>query len=406
MAAQQVRRIKVPPKGEPTELALKTGASYRVVLAYPRVYALVVPDENFRHDRCVWLPEHEDPTPGEDNEPHDSARPELSPGLELAVATWKQAMDYPERQLLVAGHTDASGDSAYNRDLSEHRAEQVRLYLTGAHDEWGAHASEHGEVDDLQAVLHWISASFEFDCDPGKIDNLWGPNTEAGLAAFRAWYARRLNREAPSDPKATPQDWAAVSESYDRALMRSLGIDKSQLASARAALQWRFGDKVLACGESWPSRAPETGSAAENRRVEVLFAEPEDLPDALFAGSEGAALYDNPRYRWEWLKADQLPLPKGAVIRNDVHLLLLSNSGRHALADCALTLHTPRGPREARSDAEGQFKVLNVTPGYHELTVQYAGETFKTRVPTSSAGTGPFYHRVSGARLAQGGSPS
>jgi outer membrane protein OmpA-like peptidoglycan-associated protein len=37
--------------------------------------------------------------------------------------------DWPEAQVEIAGHTDASGEDAYNQHLSEKRAESVRTYL-------------------------------------------------------------------------------------------------------------------------------------------------------------------------------------------------------------------------------------------------------------------------------------
>ena len=39
-------------------------------------------------------------------------------------------LSYPQIRLEVAGHTDSSGDDAYNLDLSQRRAEAVRTYLT------------------------------------------------------------------------------------------------------------------------------------------------------------------------------------------------------------------------------------------------------------------------------------
>ena len=51
-------------------------------------------------------------------------------------------LNFPEIRLEVAGHTDSSGDDAYNLDLSQQRSEAVRSYLTskGVHTEvLGAH---------------------------------------------------------------------------------------------------------------------------------------------------------------------------------------------------------------------------------------------------------------------------
>ena len=41
----------------------------------------------------------------------------------------RSLLNYPELRLEVAGHTDSSGDDAYNLDLSQRRSEAVRTYL-------------------------------------------------------------------------------------------------------------------------------------------------------------------------------------------------------------------------------------------------------------------------------------
>ena len=51
----------------------------------------------------------------------------LKPGAEKTMERLAGFLsDYPERHLLIEGHTDARGDDAYNRDLSKRRANAVR----------------------------------------------------------------------------------------------------------------------------------------------------------------------------------------------------------------------------------------------------------------------------------------
>jgi outer membrane protein OmpA-like peptidoglycan-associated protein len=38
---------------------------------------------------------------------------------------------YPDRRVLIEGHTDNVGDAGYNQGLSQRRAETVQSYLTG-----------------------------------------------------------------------------------------------------------------------------------------------------------------------------------------------------------------------------------------------------------------------------------
>ena len=60
----------------------------------------------------------------------DSARikPEFEPVLDVAV---QELRDSPDVRVEVAGHTDSTGDEAYNQGLSERRAASVVEYLVG-----------------------------------------------------------------------------------------------------------------------------------------------------------------------------------------------------------------------------------------------------------------------------------
>ena len=53
-------------------------------------------------------------------------KPEARPSLDKVVAVLKS---YPKSTATVEGHTDSKGDDAYNRKLSERRAESVRKWL-------------------------------------------------------------------------------------------------------------------------------------------------------------------------------------------------------------------------------------------------------------------------------------
>lgn len=60
----------------------------------------------------------------------DTASDQLKPGAERAIDRLADFLDqHPERRLLIEGHTDSRGTDAYNRDLSERRAEAVARAL-------------------------------------------------------------------------------------------------------------------------------------------------------------------------------------------------------------------------------------------------------------------------------------
>ncbi|MEM8800002.1 MAG: OmpA family protein [Pseudomonadota bacterium] len=57
--------------------------------------------------------------------------PSSMPTLKEMAAYLKSA---PEQKILIVGHTDNVGDMAYNRELSEKRAQAVRAHLASEHD--------------------------------------------------------------------------------------------------------------------------------------------------------------------------------------------------------------------------------------------------------------------------------
>jgi outer membrane protein OmpA-like peptidoglycan-associated protein len=57
----------------------------------------------------------------------DTAQSTLKPGAGSTVDRLAQFMrDYPDRQVMIEGHTDARGSDEFNRSLSERRANAVR----------------------------------------------------------------------------------------------------------------------------------------------------------------------------------------------------------------------------------------------------------------------------------------
>ena len=75
----------------------------------------------------------------------DQLRAESSGVLDEAASTLNT--EYPQAQVEVAGHTDDTGDEAYNQDLSQRRAEAVRQYLiTQGVDESRLTAVGYGEA--------------------------------------------------------------------------------------------------------------------------------------------------------------------------------------------------------------------------------------------------------------------
>ena len=63
----------------------------------------------------------------------DTAEAQLKPGANATIEQLAEFMnEYPDRRLLIEGHTDSRGDEAYNQNLSKQRADAVRNALLSA----------------------------------------------------------------------------------------------------------------------------------------------------------------------------------------------------------------------------------------------------------------------------------
>src|SRR5262249_5995535 len=88
---------------------------------------------------------------------YDSARLTEEAGVQLQpLGRALQSRELLPYRFLIAGHTDASGDPAYNRSLSLKRAATVRAYL-----------SETYGVDPLRLVIHgWGQSRLKYPANP------------------------------------------------------------------------------------------------------------------------------------------------------------------------------------------------------------------------------------------------
>lgn len=63
----------------------------------------------------------------------DTAEAQLKPGANATIEQLAEFMnEYPDRRLLIEGHTDSRGDESYNQTLSRQRADAVRNALLSA----------------------------------------------------------------------------------------------------------------------------------------------------------------------------------------------------------------------------------------------------------------------------------
>lgn len=286
---------RVRPQLSPYLVELVHDDSYRdqasFIVVPPTVEILAVGDQNFATDREVMLP-----APSVEAE----ASGDLADGIALTAGLLAHLRDLGEdRQVLIAGHTDAAGSDSHNLGLSERRAENVQMFCAGERDDWAAHSHDNATVADGQEVLRWIEQRFGWPCDPGPVDNQEGPQTAAGRDGFRARYAHEFDGEAGSGDAFVLADWQAFFDLYEQDLAARLGVAVDELAGVRERLVF-CDPPILACGEHWPeSGLDRAAPSRDDRRVELLCFHPEELPDPIGGDDPpGASIYTPGAYRW------------------------------------------------------------------------------------------------------------
>jgi len=277
--------LRPPLKELAAGLTLPTGQRHQIVVPKLDVDVVEMEDVHFHHDSAVVLPWRY----GENAE--TSADEDRLSGLSVVAAALRYAKANPGKKLLLAGHTDSSGKSDYNRTLSEVRAKTTRALLKGDKAEWGGLCVQHQKVEDLQETLRWVAEVHGWPCHPDAIDDTMGPKTRAARRAFRKRHNDDLGGSLSLDAEATSaMDWQAFFDLFELGLTDELGDD---LTSCRGALSFHSPD-ILACGEDFAQggNRPTGMRSASARRVDMLFLDPaKPYPDFFGETPPGNSIY-------------------------------------------------------------------------------------------------------------------
>ncbi len=203
----------------------------------------------------------------------DTAKCFVQPAALPALRSLKIQYDLrPRSNLLIVGHTDATGEEAANLDLSLERADALAAYLTDKADAWeawfadGRPAARRWGVREIQ---HMLSALPEGGPAyyGGTVDGSQGHATLQAIKAFQEAAGLKV------DGIAGPLTRKALIEAY-------MDLDGTTLPAGIVPV-------VHGCGESFPAglsaaalKDPSQRKAAgdgkgreEDRRVEVFFFE-------------------------------------------------------------------------------------------------------------------------------------
>lgn len=344
-------RVRIRLDGSIDQVPLHTGEETLVVVQRPRLHILEVARFSFFEDREVLLPDVE-------ILPADVPGPDRVAGIEVAAAALRFLDAHPDKRLLVVGHTDTVGSKKDNKQLSIDRAKNVHLYISGDIDGWAAHCQKHHEVEDVQSILNWISATFaDIDCDPGPVDGDLGPLPWAALQTFRDAYAERADIDLWSGKKVRVDDWKGFAHLYDEALAARLGGAK-KLREIRERAPFTS-PTFVGLGEKYPTENPtrDAFESERNRRVDLVFLDPDEHRFIVDEASVENYLYARESLaRREWL-------PIGFPARTDeLAVRVQTEDGEPVFGvECVLTL--PNGQvLNACLDAGGVARFLGIPP--------------------------------------------
>lgn len=207
-------------------------------------------------------------------------------GLHAIVATLQYLEENADRKLLLAGHTDTSGHVDYNEKLSEARAQAIVALLEGSRDDFLAAIKKYHAEEDDAVVCRYVARTRGWDCDLADDAK---EATPAAIKGFQRGYNATFDKSITEDGLSGPQTRGAYFDVFESDLALLAGGTASKLSTLRQQLRWvDSSKKYIACGEAYPIEAPEQDDfvSQTNRRVEVLFFEPSEVPSDMAKAEE------------------------------------------------------------------------------------------------------------------------
>jgi len=236
-------------------------------------------------------------------------------------------------------------------------------------------------VEDRQAELKYFHGYEGMSCDPGPIDGIEGFNTRRATRDFQAGYNRIYHENISVDGSWGAQTWTAVFQFYLRILAQSMNTDEGHLLHYANQLKYLTSRRLSACGESMPKDHPgaDEYSSRENRRVEIIFLNPNSNP--IFNCCEP----DGP-YPEETCNPDDCPLygndengdpihvyeniPEDEVVETTTVKIRILDEFRKPLDSTGYTLRHMTGSITGSTDSEGMIIEENVPSGEIQIMIQ------------------------------------
>ncbi len=264
------------------------------------VHVLEMEDVLFHLDSSVMMPER----PSGKSSTDGASGPQTGikelqdriTGVKALALVFKQVEFDPDKRILVAGHTDTSGQAKYNFELSDLRAKNILYLLTGEREDWATVSHNRHRIEDYQQILMYVFKSRKWPCNPVKVDNNWGDDTEKATNNFIQYYnsefadkharARIPGTASTAVRNDARKRWTremleAVYDIYSEDIANTLSVSADDLESLRHGLNFVSDEKrFVGCGESFPIQSAEKDNyrSQQNRRVEILFFDKDEVP--------------------------------------------------------------------------------------------------------------------------------
>jgi len=254
-----------------------SGDKYSFIVQRVRAKVFELDDSNFNPGSAVMLPISKSPVRADQSLPVS------------ALATLAAALEGASDKLCVMAHAQSVGSPEADRTLTALRAKNVELYIKGDREGWAASCEAH-QVEDYQHILTWIAVAHGYGCDPRRVGDPLGPNTQRALSAFRQAYNHDYGQELPLEGGITVEDWKAFYDLYDEGLAHELEVEVSGLSGKRSAIQF-YAPPSLGCGSSWATPPTEPVRSQSKERVDLAFIPSSSLPDFTADARPGSTAY-------------------------------------------------------------------------------------------------------------------
>ncbi len=359
--------------GEDLEWVLQTAADppddepYTLVRKKLKAKCLELEDVQFHLNSAVLLPDYKDCHEAAD----DQAAEDRITGLAVVQVCLEQARDNPDKSLLVVGHTDTSGQEEYNLHLSDLRAKAAKAVISGDRGGFAEISASKSKVEDVQRILMWAAAERGWECHPGKVDDETGPKTRAAIRGFQREYNTDFEASIAVDAVVGEKTWGAVFDVYGAAICKLLETDAAGLEAMQKSVVW-VSPGAIGAGEKYPIESSRKGDyrAEKNRRVEVLFFDPDEAPKPVQSSGDfgfSQILYDPTQYEYEHLPCE--PKTPATLLRAYFELVFLDPDGN--------SKPFPEGfPVTVKYGNETTQSFFTQEEGKLDFAVRRSGETF------------------------------